>query len=483
MKNLLKTFAITVIVFFMVCTGISFAAPSAENGTGEHIWLGVLKIPDGPELRIVIELFLKADGTLAAATHSPDQNATGIPISEFSLENGTARFVISAIGAVIEDPISGDDLTINAQLKQGGDSLPLVLKIVDELPALPPRKQDPVKPYPYIEEAVVFDNPEGGVKLSGTLIIPRSQGPHPAVLLVAGSGPNERDETPFGHFRLLADYLKRNGFTVLRYDKRGIMRLTGDYFSATTTDFTGDALAGVRYLMSRPDIDHEVVGIIGHSEGAFIAALVASGNPDVAFIVMFGGTGINAYDLMVLQDCEEIGRSRGLNETDIEIIRSWSERFYAIAKFEKDNAVAEKKMRSMYASMTDDEKRIIGADESKMGWSLQVKNALSPHFREGITLDPQPILRKVTCPVLALTGSKDVQCPPKENLRGIEESLKAGGNTRYTVKEMPDLNHLFQKAQTGSPDEYGVLEVTIAPVALDTITQWLIRSDGKICSK
>ncbi|MCE5252056.1 alpha/beta fold hydrolase [bacterium] len=481
MKDFLRRTAVVIIALVTICPCISSAAPSAENVTGEHIWLGVLKVPNA-ELRMVIEIFRKADGNLTAALSSPDQGAYGIPVDEFSLADGTARFVIKAANLVIEGPINDKDMTIDAQFKQGSESLPLPLKIVEEVPSRPPRKQDPVKPYPYIEEAVVFDNPEGGVKLSGTLTIPRTQGVHPAVLLVAGSGPNDRNGTSYGHFWLLADYLTRNGFAVLRYDKRGIMRSTGNYRSATTTDFAGDALAGVRYLMRHSDIDHGAVGMIGHSEGAFIVAQVASESPDVAFIVMLGGTGINHYDLEVLQDCAEIGQSKGLGDADIAVIRSWSQRFYAIAKDEKDDAVAEKKMRDMYANMTDDEKRLIGENEWNMGWTLQAKNAISPWFREFIAGDPQPILRKVTCPTLALTGSKDVQCPPKENLKGIEESLKAGGNTRYTVIEMPDLNHLFQTATTGSPDEYSKLEETIAPSALDTIAQWLTGQTGKYVS-
>ena len=478
MKYMLKTSFITIITCVMISTSICFATPSSKKETGEHIWLGVLKVPNA-ELRMVIEIFRKADGTLAAALSTPDQGTYGITVNEFSLENGTARFTINAMGIVIEGTTSGEDLTINAQFKQGQRSLPLVLKTVEELPARPPRKQDPSKPYPYIEESVVFDNSAGGVKLSGTLTLPRSKGAHPAVLLLAGSGPQDRDGTSFGHFRLLADYLTRNGFAVLRYDKRGIMRSTGDYKSATSTDFSSDVLAGFRYLRSRTDINPKAIGMIGHSEGAFLAALAASESPEVAFIVMLGGTGINHYDLCVLQDCEEIGRSKGLSDADIRIIRNWSERFYAIAKFEKDDAVAGEKMRSMYGAMTDDEKRIIGSDESKMGWTLQAKNALSPWFREFIAFDPQPILRKVTCPVLALTGSKDVQCPPKANLKGIEESLKAGGNTRYTVKEIPNLNHLFQSAITGSTDEYGVLGETIAPIVLETTTQWMKGQTGR----
>ena len=213
-------------------------------------------------------------------------------------------------------------------------------------------------------------------------------------------------------------------------------------------------------------IDPDAVGIVGHSEGALIAATLVSMSQDVNFIVMIGGPGINHCDLIVLQNCA-IARSRGMSESDLEIFHSWIERYHYILKDEKNDAVAKEKLHSLFANMTEDEKRVVTVKESA------IDQDLSPWFREFIAGDPQPILRKVTCPVLALNGSKDVQVTSRENLKGIEESLRAGGNTRFTVIEMPNLNHVLQTAETGSVDEYKTIEETMAVTALETITQWL----------
>ncbi|MCE5252055.1 alpha/beta fold hydrolase [bacterium] len=469
MKNLLKILAVAIIVLVLFCPGISFAALTTEE-IGEHIWFGVLNVSGHAQFRIAIEVLRKADGNLAAFLTSIDQRDIGILADEFSFENGTARFVIKVADIVIEGPINEDDLSIDAQFTQGGNTIPLPLKIVEELPVIP-KKQDPVKPYPYDEETVVFDNPAVGVKLAGTMTIPRSPGPHPAVLLLSGSGPMERNEKAFGHkpFLVLSDYLTRNGFAVLRYDKRGVGRSTGDHHSAKPSDFASDALAGFRYLRSRPDVDPRAVGIVGHSEGGLIAPMIATESPDVAFIVMLAGPGISNCEGIVLQNCA-IRRAKGMSEADIVIFHDWIERYHVILRDEKDDDVARKKLNSLFDNMTEDEKRIVPTPRHAIDADLS-----SPWFREFIAGDPRPTLRKVTCPVLALNGSKDVQVSAKENLRGIEESLKAAGNTRYTVKEMPDMNHLFQVTdKTGAVEEYKDIEETMSPVVLDTIAQWLV---------
>jgi pimeloyl-ACP methyl ester carboxylesterase len=465
MKNPLRFIPIIVICLSM-CAGVCFAAAAPGDMTGELIWYGVLKTPVG-DFRMTYEVVYKADGSRAALATSIDQNGMYIPVDEFSLDNGTARFVIKAANAVIEGPINADDLTIDARFKQGSSDIPIVLKKVDEIPVAP-RPQEPVKPYPYREEAVVFENPGCGVKLSGTLTLPESKGPHPAVLLVAGSGPLDRNEKAFCHkpFLVLADYLTRNGFAVLRYDKRGVYRSTGSLHSTTTSDYAGDALAGIRYLKSRSDIDPGKVGLIGHSEGALIAVMLASRHPDVDFIVMLAGPGVDNCECISLQNCA-IARVNGMSEADVAIFYDWIKRYHLILKEEKNDDIAQEKLLRLFDTMTEEEKRVVPTKKSA------IHGDLSPWFREFIAGDPRPDLRKITCPVLALNGEKDVQVPPRENLRGIEECLKEAGNTRFTVKEMPNLNHAFQTAQTGAVKEYKEIEETMSPLALETIGQWM----------
>lgn len=455
----------------------------AEHGSPdiEGIWLGVLATPDGRELRIVVEVFEKADGTVAAVMGSPDQGRMGIPFDEFTFTDGTMRCGLGAAGLVIEGQASADRATIDATLTQRGTPQPLLLKAVDELPGPPPRPQTPRRPFPYREEAVVFENSADGVKLSGTLTLPSSTRPAAAALLVAGSGPNTRNGTGMGHFLLLADYLTRHGVAVLRYDKRGVMRSAGDYGKATTEDFAADALAGVRYLRDREEIDSRQVGIIGHSEGGIIAAMVGARTSDVAFIVSLGGSGLNGHDLMVLQDCSE-ARANGATPEEIPVIRDWVRRFYAMARSGESPEMVKKKLVGAYVDMTEAERRALHVENRvpKRGNTLDPDIASSAWFREFLELDPARFFKQVECPVLALVGSKDVQVPPRENLEAIAAALRSGGNRRHTVRELPGLNHLFQTARTGSTTEYGDLEEIVAPEALITVTYWIMQQTGRL---
>lgn len=438
-------------------------------------WLGKLNLPNGHQLTVTIEILEKADGTLGAIMGSPDQGRMGIPVDTFEYRGDRIKLDIKALGGVIEGTLSQDGLSIEAALIQRGARLALNLDAVDELPTLPSRAQLPTKPYPYEEEEVIFENKTDGVKLSGTLTRPKHGGPFPAALLIAGSGRNDRNGTGMGHFHLLADYLTRHGIATLRYDKRGVKRSAGDFSIADLGDFTQDARAGVAYLAQRKDIVATQVGVIGHSEGGVIAPVVAAESPEVAFVVSLGGTGINGYDLMVLQDCSE-ARARGASDQDITVIRDWVTRFYAVVRDEEDHQTAKDKLDELIANMTSAEKNAFKASDGfpRPGTTLHPDVALAPWFREFVRMDPQAAFEKTECPVLAIIGSKDTQVPAKENLSGIKKALTAGGHTRHRLVELPDLNHLFQTAKTGSPSEYDSLEEIIAPSALISVTHWIM---------
>jgi pimeloyl-ACP methyl ester carboxylesterase len=466
---------VCLVVIVAVTVGAAVAEQNRRLDT-EGVWLGILQVRDGPELRVVVEVFERAGGTLGVATHSPDQGKMNITIRDFSLSEDSVRFQIGG-GPVIQGHLAADGSKIEARLGQ----LPLVLEPVDEVPGLPPKPQTPRKPYPYKQQDIVVDNKADNVKLSGTLTTPRSEGPFPAVVLASGSGQNDRNGTNHGHFLLLADYLTRHGIAVLRYDKRGVMRSTGDFSKATMDDFTSDLLACVLYLRSRRDIDSGKVGLLGHSEGAIVSAMAAAKSSDVAFVVMMGGSGINGFDLMVLQDCAE-ARARGATDRDVALIRDWVTRFYTIVRDREDVGAAREGIQKMYESMTSAETKAFGAESEfpSKGTTLHVDVALSPWFRKFIAFDPQPALRKVRCPVLALVGGRDAQVPPKENARGIAGALHAGGNEDFAVKELRDLNHLFQTSRTGAVSEYDQLEEIIAPEALVSIAHWIMMRTGQL---
>jgi fermentation-respiration switch protein FrsA (DUF1100 family) len=347
------------------------------------------------------------------------------------------------------------------------------------------RPQEPKPPYPYDEQEVVYQNKKDDLQLAGTLTLPRSKGPFPAVLLITGSGPQDRNETVFDHkpFLVLADHLTRMGIAALRVDDRGIGKSTGRFSEATSEDFAADALAGVEYLKTRKEIDPRRIGLIGHSEGGLIAPLVAAASTDVAFIVMMAGPGLTGEQILYRQTvlvCKAAGMSDGLIAQN----RAAQERIFAILKQEKDKVVAEKRIleeADAFREVTA-KARAEATEEQKKGISIiaaaiegQAKLVVSPWFRFFLTYDPRPTLMKVRCPVLAIIGEKDLQVPAEENLAAIRLALKAGGNKDHTVLTLPKLNHLFQTCRTGAISEYAQIEETIAPAALDTISKWILK--------
>ena len=442
----------------------------------EGIWEGKLKVP-GTELRIVFNISKNQDGALTATLDSPDQGVTDIPIEEVIFKDNTLHLEVKSAGGIFEGKVNQDFSVIEGEWKQSGQALPLTVKRVDKAVEIL-RPQEPKKPYPYIEEEVVYENKEAEITLAGTLTLPPGKSSFPAVLLITGSGPQDRNETVFGHrpFLVLADYLTCQGIAVLRVDDRGVGESTGDFSQATSEDFASDVLAGVVYLKTREEINPEQIGLIGHSEGGIIAPMVAVQSPDVAFIVMMAGTGLPGEEILYLQGAL-ISRAMGISEEDITKNRQFNEKIFLVIKEEKDKKNAEERLRQMFMEdwekMSDEEKEKIGDPEVYL--NAQLQSLLSPWLKFFLTYDPKPTLSKVKCSVLAINGEKDLQVPPKENLSAIEEALKAGGNQNYTIKELPNLNHLFQTAQTGLPSEYVKIEETISPVALKIISDWILE--------
>ncbi|MEK6255415.1 MAG: alpha/beta fold hydrolase, partial [Gemmatimonadales bacterium] len=361
---------------------------------------------------------------------------------------------------------SDDRSTIDGSWAQGGASMPLLLARTDAESLAPNRPQEPQPPFPYEALDVEFDNLEAGIRLAGTLTIPGGDGPHPAVTLLTGSGPQDRDETVFGHrpFLVLADYLTRHGIAVLRFDDRGIGASTGDFAVATTSDFASDALAAVAFLKTRPDVDPEKIGLVGHSEGAIVAPMAANRGGDVAFAVLLASTGVNGRELLVMQ-AKAMNRAAGLPETVIEQRAEVQESLLdVVADAESDSVAAERA-------------RVILADAGLTGDAAegQIRSLLSPWMKYFLTYDPLPELRELSIPVLALNGEKDTQVPPTENLLPVEEALREGGNPDVTAEVLPGLNHLFQTAETGVPAEYAGIEETFSPAALEKIAAWILE--------
>jgi len=461
-----------------IAWGISDSTAAPQNVAGK--WLGTITF-GSTKLRIAFEISEVKEGDYTASMRSIDQSAVSIQMSAVKLNGDSLRLEIDAIRSAYEGKFTADGNAIEGNWLQHGTTTPLVMKRVDKFPELI-RPQTPKKPYPYIEEEVVYENQPANVRIAGTLTLPKGKGPFPAVLLIAGSGPLDRDETVYFHkpFLVLADHLTRKGIAVLRTDKRGVGKTTGekpigDYSETTILDLADDALAGVEYLKSRKEIDPKRIGLLGHSEGGVVGPIAASRSPDVAFIVMLAGLGQNNGDIIIFQK-SLAAREHGADENTLALMRSWYERLYALLAEDTDNATAEKKIRALHATLTTDEKEKLGWPDQEL--DLEIAGQLRPHWRYDLWHDPCAILRKVRCPVLALGGEKDMLVPAKENLAGIEQALKAGGNTRFTVREFQGMNHGFQTVSTGAASESVKTEETMAPLVLQTISDWIIAQTG-----
>ena len=349
---------------------------------------------------------------------------------------------------------------------------PLVLKRAtaeDMGPAVHKRPQEDAinaGPAPYVQREVRFNNFGGHNQLSGTLSLPNGEGPFPAVVLVSGTGRNTRDEDVWGHkvFLVLADALNRQGFAVLRYDKRGVGGSSGDYDAATTADFASDAEAAVAWLKNQAEIDASRVGVLGHSEGGIIAPAVAAADKSVAFVVMIAGPCIRGDKLFVLQSAMT-AKAYGAPEDYIARRKIFDQELYsAILSAPSESAAVDRAKAHVAQGVAD---KIVDAQEAE----TLAKDGTTPWERYFLAYDPAPTLARLTVPVLALNGSLDVQVPAKENLVAAREALKK--NPKGTAMELAGMNHLLQDAKTGAPSEYNDIEETMSPAALKIITDWL----------
>ncbi|PJJ07116.1 hypothetical protein CLU83_0262 [Flavobacterium sp. 1] len=449
-------------VFFLIAVLVSFTMFGQEI-TGQ--WNGILKLPGG-QLRVVFNI-TKTENGYSSTMDSPDQGAKGIPVATTSFENSVLKLAIPSAAIVYEGTLK--DNAIAGNFKQGGQSFSLdMTRGTAEKEAIK-RPQEPKTPFPYYTEEVTFENKIDKNILAGTLSRPSKEGKFPVVILITGSGPENRDEELLGHkpFLVLADYLTKKRIAVLRFDDRGVAKSTGDYKTATTMDFVKDVQAGIDYLKTRKEIDKNKIGLIGHSEGGVIAPIVAGNSKDVDFIVLLAGTGIRGDKLMLLQK-EKIERQMGVPENEIQKGQGIFKGAYDIilASSANDDTLNTKINSYLKLQFGDkmNEKQISGL----------VSQITSPWMVYFLKFDPASALEKVKCPVLAINGDKDVQVPADVNLDAIKKSLAKGRNSKITTKVLPNLNHLFQECKTGLPNEYETIEQTFSPVALEEISKWIL---------
>ncbi len=461
------------LVLALICSSV-FAQDAA---TLKGDWSGVLDA-GASKLKLILHFTPAADGKWRGTMDSPDQAANGIKIDATTVEGQTLKFVIHLIGASYEGTLNGDEIT--GKFTQSGMTFPLNFKRATAADIAPPKRpQTPQPPYLYNAEEVTFENKTANIKLAGTLTTPRTKAPFPVVVLITGSGPQNRNEELLGHhpFWVLSDHLTRAGIAVLRFDDRGVGKSTGKFSTATSADFASDVLAAVEYLKTRPEINWKKIGLVGHSEGGLIAPMCAVQSKDVAFIVMMAGTGVPGDEILHEQTAL-LMRAEGLPETLIRENHQNQAKMFAIVKTEKDAAIAEKKLLEIVAAAVavapPAQKKTVEATLTN-----QIKSYNSPWFRHFLMFDPRPTLRQVKVPVLALNGELDLQVSPKQNLPEIAKALKAAGNKKVQIVELPKLNHLFQTTKTGAFSEYAKLEETISPTALTLMAEWIGKTVGK----
>lgn len=465
MKNLR---GVLIAMFFSIQL---FAQQADLSGT----WTGKLELPNTVKLTVVFNIQVDSIGNYTTTMDSPDQGAKGIPTESTKISGDSVEIIIPLVRGSYTGKIFYDEMKIEGKWAQGGMHLDLVVKKVDKVEEVK-RPQEPKEPYPYKSEEVKFENKIDSVTLAGTLTFPESGNNFPAVVLITGSGAQNRNEELLGHkpFLVLSDFLTRNGFAVLRFDDRGIAESTGDFSTATSEDFTKDVLSAVEYLKSRDEINRSKIGLIGHSEGGLIASIAAVKSDDVAFIVLMAGPGIAGDSILILQS-DLIQKAGGTSEEEIQkSLKIQREIYSIIIKSEDDNTLKDQlreKFNDEFSKMTEEEKAQLGDPEVYL--NIQIKTLTSSWFKFFLKYNPQPTLEKVKCPVLAIDGENDLQVPPKQNLSAIGSALKRGGNKNFETKMLPGLNHLFQTSATGAVSEYGTIEETISPLALETMLDWI----------
>lgn len=434
-------------------------------------WHGKLEI-SGMPLRITFHVS-KTDAGLASTMDSPDQKAFDIPMTSTTVENGQLIITSKEMGATYKAALTNNEL--QGIFAQGGTNFPLNMTRNELEKTELKRPQEPKEPFNYEVTEVSFSNDADKVTLSGTLTTPKGKGKFPVAILISGSGPQNRNEELLGHkpFLVIADYLTKNGISVLRYDDRGTAKSTGNFDTATSEDFAKDAEAAIAFLKTQKKIDKSKIGLIGHSEGGLIAPMVASKTENgVAFVIMLAGPGISGSEILILQQ-ELIARAEGESEKSIKETKIWSEDAFA---FMKNNMNSPNFDDRFLTHIQDLNTRIL--DTLPPGVTLEELSKTqydalnNPWMKFFLLFDPKEALQKTTCPILALNGEKDLQVPFKENLEAIKKYTSNNKNAK--VVALPNLNHLFQHTETGAPNEYAKIEETFSPEVLALMKDWIL---------
>ncbi len=443
---------------------LSFSYVQSQEITGD--WYGSLDV-NGIELPLIFHL-KENDTTWFSTMDSPKQGAFDIKLDKTTYKNSILELSLLRVGMHYSGTYNKETEKIQGTFKQNGMSFPLNLS--REKPsenALPVRPQEPKEPYPYYSEEISFLNQTDSIKLSGTLSLPENSQHFPVVILISGSGPQDRNEEIVNHkpFLVLSDYLTRHGIGVLRYDDRGVGKSEGDYSKATSEDLSRDVEAAINYLRTRQEVDLDNIGLIGYSEGGIIAPMVAQNSKNVKFMVLLAGPGLRGDKLMLLQK-KLIEEKSGASEIAVSQGQGNFKGAYNIILNSSENDDTQVLLKEYFANSFKN-----SLSENQINGLVQ--SLTSPWMQYFLKYDPAKTLEKTEIPVLALFGTNDVQVPARENAEIVRASLEKAGNKNVKVMELENLNHLFQASETGLPNEYSKIEQTISPVVLGIISNWI----------
>ncbi len=460
---------VIVVLVLAVCSQSVFAEHQMQDIRGA--WLGTMNIPEGPSLRIGVEVFKKADGNWGGNIASLDQGARYMMVSGVGIENDIFTLQMAGAPVSIVGKVSNNNKVITAKFNQGDSVFDLELNKVSALPEIE-RPQTPKNTTGYIEQEARYKSSHDNIWLSGTLTLPNDSNKHPAVMLVAGSGPNHRDSYHAGHrtFKVLADHLTKLGYIVLRSDKRGVYKSSGSYQDAKLNDLTLDTQAAIQYLRSHKRVDPNNIILIGHSEGSLVS-IMASENEKVQGLVSLAGPGMSVLDILLLQDQTEPA-AKGATKAETDMLLKFSQHFYAMVLNTPSAEVRKQKVTDLYANLKGEEAKVINKWVDKNNGTLSIRSAESDSFYEFLQQDPLPYWNKFKGKALILNGDKDSQVPAKENVTGIVNAITAEGSS-IESEIFTGLNHLFQPAKTGAVNEYKDISQTIDPQVLAKISIWL----------
>jgi hypothetical protein len=456
-----------------------------ERLESQKVLDGTLTLPGKNELKLILRLGSSGDEA-SARMGIPAQSVSMYPCRAVLSDDRwriETNFGTPVVTEIAPDPERGSGAYAGT-MEQSGFSMPVLLETVDVSEVDRDRRpQMPKPPFPYVTEEVQIDHPDGHV-LAGTLVLPDGAGHAPVVVFITGSGPQDRDESIMGHspFLVISDYLARNGIASLRYDDRGFGKSTGTYTGATSEDFATDVLAAVAWLRARDDLDTEAIGLLGHSEGGLIAPIAVSKDKEIDFAILLAGTGVDGGRILTSQT-ERIMETAGNSPEEILAVVAVHEELMDSVR--RDAPMAE--IRDRYIALSDvqiDISREYLDDDQVEEIRAETReqigekgDPLGEWLRAFIKLDPRGYLSQMTCPVLALNGTKDVQVISELNLPEIKRAVTIGGG-EVTVIEYEGLNHLFQRAETGAVGEYGEIETTIEPEVLEDIVTWILQTTG-----